>query len=434
MGFLIVKRILTHIACKLVKTGDLTVTFADGNQLHLGDGTGAPVHLRFNSRKAERAVAFDPNLKIGECYMDGEIAFEEGDIYLLLETIFKNSRENRTRPARWVRLIEHLRRIPAHILDRNTLRRSRSNVKHHYDLSGALYDLFLDPDRQYSCAYYENPSMELEQAQMAKKRHIASKLIMSRERLKVLDIGSGWGGMGLHLARQFNARVTGVTLSDEQFAVSNQRAREDGFAGQVDFRLLDYRKLNQTFDRIVSVGMFEHVGAKHFGTYFDKCAELLDRDGVMLLHTIGQSEPPTPTNPFIKKHIFPGGYIPSLSDIVPSIERSGLVITDIEVLRLHYAETLKAWRTSFLKNWDKARELYDERFCRMWEFYLASSEVAFRWQDLVVFQIQLAHNPQAVPLTRDYMGKDEHAPHRARKASESAKKKRAAAARQNRRA
>ncbi|MCP4317597.1 MAG: class I SAM-dependent methyltransferase [Hyphomicrobiales bacterium] len=402
--------------------------------MHLGDGSGAPIHMRIKSKAAQRAIVIDPSLKIGECYMDGDLVFEDGDIYKLLELVFRNSRENRTRQARWVRMLEHLRRIPAHILEWNTLGRSRSNVKHHYDLSGELYDLFLDPDRQYSCAYYENPSMELEQAQMAKKRHIASKLLMNREGLRVLDIGSGWGGMGLHLARQFNAKVTGVTLSDEQFAGSNQRAREDGFAGQVDFKLLDYRKLDQTFDRIVSVGMFEHVGARHYKTYFNKCANLLDRDGVMLLHTIGQSESPTPTNPFIKKHIFPGGYIPSLSDVVPAIERSGLIVTDIEVLRIHYAETLKAWRKSFLENWDKAKELYDERFCRMWDIYLASSEVAFRWQDLVVFQIQLAHLPDAVPLTRDYMGKNEHAPHRARKASESARKKRAAAAKQNRRA
>ena len=268
------KHILTRIARNLVHAGNLAITFADGEEIHLGDGAGEPVHVRFMTKQAERAVAIDPTLKIGECYMDGDLVFEKGDIYLLLELIFRNSRQDKSRKAKWIRLAEHLRRIPAHILEWNTLGRSRSNVKHHYDLSGELYDLFLDPDRQYSCAYFQDPSMELEQAQMAKKRHIASKLLMNREGLRVLDIGSGWGGMGLHLARQFNARVTGVTLSDEQFTVSNQRAREDGFAGQVDFRLQDYRKLDQTFDRIVSVGMFEHVGAKHFRTYFDKCARL----------------------------------------------------------------------------------------------------------------------------------------------------------------
>ena len=421
-------RFLAHLLRKLIKTGDLTITSADGTKLRLGDGTGTSVHLRFKSAAAERAVAFDPNLKLGECYMDGDLELEEGSIYRLLELIFKNVRQHKSTPARWVRTLEHLRRILAHILEWNTLGRSRSNVQHHYDLSGKLYDLFLDQDRQYSCAYFEDPSVDLEQAQLAKKRLISSKLIMSREGLRVLDIGSGWGGMGLHLASQFNANVTGVTLSDEQHAASTQRAREDGFAGQVEFKLLDYRKLDQNFDRIVSVGMFEHVGRRHYSTYFNKCAQMLDEDGVMLLHTIGQSEPPTPTNPFIRKHIFPGGYIPSLSEMLPAIERSGLVVTDIEVLRLHYAETLKAWRSRFVENRDKAKELYDERFCRMWDFYLAGSEIAFRWQDLVVFQIQLAHKPDAVPLTRDYIGGREHVPHRARKASESARKKRKTAA------
>ncbi len=428
------KSLLSYISSKLVHTGNLIITFADGERVKLGDGTGDPVHVRFRTKQAERAVAINPNLKIGECYMDGDLVFEEGDIYQFLEIVLTNARRDISRQAYWVRFLEQLRRIPAHVLEWNTLGRSRSNVQHHYDLSGELYDLFLDPDRQYSCAYFTDPSMELEKAQMAKKRHIASKLFMSREGLRVLDIGSGWGGMGLHLARQFNAKVTGVTLSDEQFAVSNQRAREDGFAGQVKFELLDYRKLDQEFDRIVSVGMFEHVGAKHFRTYFVKCASMLDRDGVMLLHTIGQSDPPTPTNPFIKKHIFPGGYIPSLSEVVPAIEKSGLIITDVEILRLHYAETLRAWRKAFLENWDKAAALYDERFCRMWDFYLASSEVSFRLQDLVVFQIQLAHRVDALPITRDYIDKDEHAPHRARKASESARKKRAAKQKQNRRA
>ncbi|WP_419910549.1 class I SAM-dependent methyltransferase [Hoeflea sp.] len=421
-------RFLSYLLRRLIKTGDLNVEFADGSKLRLGDGTGTPVNLRFNSSRAEWAVALDPNLKLAECYMDGEIDLPDTDVFDLLAVVLKNLRRHKTAPTRWIKLIELARRVPAYLLERNTLGRSRSNVQHHYDLSGELYDLFLDPDRQYSCAYFEDPKMDLEQAQMAKKRHIASKLIMDREGLKVLDIGSGWGGMGLHLARQFNARVTGVTLSDEQHSVSKQRAREDGFAGQVEFKLLDYRKLDQSFDRIVSVGMFEHVGRKHFQTYFDKCAEMLAEDGVMLLHTIGQSEPPTPTNPFIKKHIFPGGYIPSLSEVITAIERSGLVITDVEVLRLHYAETLKAWRARFLENRDKAKELYDERFCRMWDFYLASSEAAFRWQDLVVFQIQLAHQPDAVPLTRDYIGRNERAPHRVKKANESARKKREARA------
>lgn len=427
-GFLIVKRLLQHFAGRLIKVGHLKITFADGTQGCFGDGSGEAVHLRFRNRKAERDVAFDPGLKLGEAYMDGDLDFPEGGIYRFLELVYKNNNPDAHRSSLWTRLLDDARHVVMAIGGWNTLRRARANVQSHYDLSGELYDLFLDPDRQYSCAYFQEPDFDLEQAQMAKKRHIAAKLVMDREGLQALDIGSGWGGMALHLARHFNARVTGITLSDEQFAVSNQRAREDGFAGQVEFRLQDYRHLQETYDRIVSVGMFEHVGRKHYRTYFDKCAELLKPDGVMLLHTIGQWTPPTPTNPFIKKHIFPGGYIPALSEIVAPIERSGLVITDIEVLRLHYAETLKAWRARFLEHWDQAAALYDERFCRMWNFYLAASEVSFRWQDLVVFQIQLAHDPKAVPITRDYIAASEKAPHRARKASASARRKTAESA------
>ncbi len=426
VGVLIVKGLLKKVVDGIVRSGDLTILFTDGSSLKFGDSTGEPVTLKFNNRKAVMDVALDPNLRLGEAYMNGDIEFPDSDVYSFLELVFRNLREYPATPSPWHKLLQQGRHLSTAIGTWNTLSRARSNVKRHYDLSGELYDLFLDPDRQYSCAYFQDPSDDLEQAQLAKKRHIASKLIMDRENLRVLDIGSGWGGMALHLARQFNAKVTGVTLSDEQHTVSNQRAREDGFAGQVEFRLQDYRNIDSKFDRIVSVGMFEHVGRKHYRTYFDKCAALLERDGVMLLHTIGQSESPTPTNPFIEKHIFPGGYIPSLSDMIAPIERSRLVITDVEVLRLHYAETLKAWRARFLENWDKAAELYDERFCRMWEFYLVSSEVAFRWQDLVVFQIQLAHDPRAVPLTRDYISNSERAPHRAKKASASARRKRKA--------
>lgn len=422
------RRLLKRYLDNLIETGDLSVTFSDGSRARYGDGTGPATHLHFNNRQSERQVVLDPHLKFAEAYMNGDIDFVDSDVYDVLEVLLKNAGEAPPPPSIWSSLIETARRTAANFGGWNSLQRSRRNVQHHYDLSGELYDLFLDPDRQYSCAYFEDPSNDLETAQMAKKRHIAKKLILDRENLSVLDIGSGWGGMALYLARQFNVRVTGITLSDEQHLVSNQRAREDGFAGQVEFRLQDYRHLKTKFDRIVSVGMFEHVGRKHFDTYFDQCAKLLEPDGVMLLHTIGQSSPPTPTNPFIEKYIFPGGYIPSMSEVVRSIEKSGLVITDIEVLRLHYAETLKAWRARFLDHWDQAENLYDERFCRMWNFYLASSEAAFRWQDLVVFQFQLAHDPKAVPLTRDYMVGETKGPHRARKASKSAQKKRTASA------
>ena len=403
-------RIIESLIKRFVKIGDLTVTFADGRTVNYGDKTGTPVHLRINSEKAQKAIALDPALKLAEAYMDGDLDVVEGDIYQFLEIVFSNAGPDLLVSSAWLKTMTFIRHVISRIADWNTLGRSRANVQHHYDLSGELYDLFLDPDRQYSCAYYETPDMSFADAQLAKKRHIAAKLCMDREGLSVLDIGSGWGGMGLHLAREYNARVVGVTLSDEQFQLSNQRARTEGLDGQVDFRLLDYRLINEKFDRIVSVGMFEHVGKKHYQTYFDKAAALLDRDGVMLLHTIGQTLPPSPTNPFIKKYIFPGGYIPSLSDVVPAIEKSGLATMDIEILRLHYAETLKDWRDAFTTNWDKAKALYDERFCRMWEFYLASSESAFRHQDLVVFQIQLAHKITAVPVTRDYIAKAEKAP------------------------
>lgn len=296
----ILERFIRHV----VKSGDLSVTFADGSTSQFGNTLQPHVHICFRTAAAERAVAIDPALKLGECYMEGDLEFLRGDIFQLLELIFQNAQGNELNNTLWLKLVHQARRLGALLLDWNTLSRSRSNVQRHYDLSGELYDLFLDPDRQYSCAYFETPDVDLEQAQLSKKRHIASKLFMDEENLTVLDIGSGWGGMGLHLARQFNSKVTGVTLSDEQFTLSNQRAHEDGFKGQVEFRLQDYRNLDQTFDRIVSVGMFEHVGPKHFGTYFAKCADLLDRDGVMLLHTIGQHLPPSPTNPFIKSTYF----------------------------------------------------------------------------------------------------------------------------------
>lgn len=423
------KRLLHLLVDRIIRSGSLIAEFADGTQEHFGDGTGAPVHIRFASTKAVRGTALNPKLKLGEGYMNGEITFPGNDVYDFLDLVFRNMRERRAPQSFIERGVLNTIRGASVALDRiNTLHRSRHNVRQHYDLSGELYDLFLDTDRQYSCAYFEKPGDDLETAQLAKKQLIASKLVMDRENLRVLDIGSGWGGLGLHLARQFNAAVTGVTLSEEQLSVSSARAREDGFGDQVDFRLEDYRHVDQHFDRIVSVGMFEHVGRKHYQTYFDKCATLLERDGVMLLHTIGQSDPPSPTNSFIKKYIFPGGYIPALSDVIAPIERSGLVITDIEILRMHYADTLKAWRNRFHTRWEDAARLYDERFCRMWDFYLASSEVAFRWQDLVVFQIQLSHNPRSVPLTRDYIAKGMRSARRAAKSDTSTPKQRPARA------
>jgi cyclopropane-fatty-acyl-phospholipid synthase len=394
-------RLLRNVISGLVRTGNLTVTGPQGSAQSFGDGTGDPVHVAIRTRHAEVAIALDPSLAVPEAYMDGELDVVEGDIFGLLRIAYQNMGPAGVE-AVWARAIEGIRFGLRRLHQLNTASRSRTNVQSHYDLSGELYRLFLDADMQYSCAYFERPDMTLEEAQEAKKRHIAAKLRMS-PRLGVLDIGSGWGGLGLYLSRNFDASVLGVTLSTEQHAVATQRAQAEHLDNQVHFELRDYRDLQERFDRIVSVGMFEHVGVNHFGTFFDKAASLLKPDGVMLLHFIGRSGRPVATNAFIRKHIFPGGYIPALSEVMPAIEKSGLVMTDVEVLRLHYAETLKHWRERFLANRDKAKALYDERFCRMWEFYLAASEASFRWQDLVIFQIQLTRRNDVLPITRDYI-------------------------------
>lgn len=397
--------LLKTAAGHIISKGNLAVTDAAGVTYHFGDNTGEPVHLRFTSSKWEREVALDPALKLGEAYMEGGFEFVKGDIYKLLVIIFESTgpiAENQM----WMKAMSFIRTATKRFVQMNTLKRSARNVQHHYDLSGKLYDLFLDPDRQYSCAYFQTPDTDLNEAQLAKKRHLAAKLQVNKGE-KLLDIGCGWGGLGLYFARVLGADVTGVTLSHEQFGIANQRAKTLGLENRAKFLLEDYRNLNAQFDKIVSVGMFEHVGIGHFKEYFDHVKRLLKPDGRFVLHSIGRSGEPGATNPWIAKYIFPGGYIPSLSEVIPVIEKSGLIITDIEILRLHYAETLKAWRQSFLAHWDEAKALYDERFCRMWDFYLAASESAFRWQGMMVFQIQLAHKQDAVPLTRDYIMQEE---------------------------
>ena len=288
----------------------------------------------------------------------------------------------------------------------NPRARARRNVAHHYDLDGRHYCLFLDADRQYSCGYFQSPGQSLDDAELAKKRHLAAKLKLEPNK-RVLDIGCGWGGLGLYLAEIGGANVTGITLSRELHVIANERAAEKGLAQRARFDLQDYRDLTEPFDRIVSVGTFEHVGVNHYDTFFYKCAQLLADDGVMVLHSIGRSEGPSVTNAWISKYIFPGGYIPALSEVLARTEKSGLLVTDIEILRLHYAETLKAWRERFLAHREEVEHIYDQRFVRMWEFYLAASEMSFREQHIMVFQIQLTKRQDVIPMTRDYIMRDE---------------------------
>lgn len=385
----------------VIKDGDLCLIDARGRGWRFGDGATPHVTIRIHDKATERRMLLNPQLAVGEAYMAGTLTLERGTLYDFIDLAARNLEHVERHPLNAVfRRIGHwLRRVQQH----NPIGKAQRNVAHHYDLSDDLYDLFLDADRQYSCAYFAPRTVDLEQAQLDKKRHIAAKLLLDRPGLKVLDIGSGWGGLGLYLARQSGAEVTGVTLSTEQHKVSRQRAAEAGLAEQVTFDLRDYREQTGTFDRIVSVGMFEHVGAGHFTEFFAKVKELLADDGVCLLHSIGRMDRPGTTNAWLRKYIFPGGYTPALSEVMAAVERAGLWVTDVEILRLHYAETLRHWHDRFQAKRDQARELYDEEFCRMWEFYLVGCEVAFRRMGQMVFQLQLAKRQDAVPLTRDYI-------------------------------
>jgi cyclopropane-fatty-acyl-phospholipid synthase len=396
--------LLLRLFGKIVRRGNLRLTTSNGSVYHLGDNTGPLVHIRINSRRAERSIVFNPNLAVPEAYMGGDLDLLEGDVLGLLRIVYENTGPSGQYDLPFARAAEGFSYAVRRIHQLNTTARSRRNVQRHYDLSRELYKLFLDEDMQYSCAYFERPDMTLEEAQLAKKRHIAAKLQIKAGQT-ILDIGSGWGGLALYLARNFDVDVLGVTLSTEQHALATERAQAEGLDQRVHFEIRDYRHLSERFDRIVSVGMFEHVGVNHYRSFFDKCATLLKPDGVMLLHSIGRFGPPAATAAFIRKYIFPGGYIPAISEVMPAVEKSGLMTGDIEILRLHYAETLKSWRERFMANRDKAKAIYDERFCRMWEFYLAGSEAAFRWQDMMNFQLQLTRRNDTLPMTRSYMDK-----------------------------
>ncbi|HZL60509.1 MAG TPA: cyclopropane-fatty-acyl-phospholipid synthase family protein [Stellaceae bacterium] len=389
--------LLRHLVC----CGTLRVIETSGHvQTFAGIEPGPTLTIRFHDKSLERQLLFNPRLYLGEAYMNGRLTIENASLYDFLDFVAVNM--NRA-PKSWVSpFYDGFGKAFRFFQQWNPLQRARQNVAHHYDLSGALYDLFLDRDRQYSCAYFTAPDQTIDQAQANKKRHIAAKLLLEPGQ-HVLDIGCGWGGLALYLAKECAVEVTGLTLSVEQHRVAERRAAVAGLSHKVRFKLVDYREEKGRYDRIVSVGMFEHVGVPQYSTFFRRVKELLNEDGVALLHSIGRADGPAATNPWLRKYIFPGGYAPALSEVLPVVERTGLFVTDIEILRLHYAETLKAWRTRFLAERERVRALYDDRFCRMWEFYLAGSEIAFRHHGHIVFQMQMARQVDTVPLTRDYM-------------------------------
>ena len=387
---------------KLIKVGTLTVIDAGGTSHTFGGTDGPTATVRLTKDFKPWAVAMKPDLKAGEAYMDGSLVPEgEDGIYQFMALVAKNMEWRPDNPFHmmggdpWSRFKGWVSQI-------NPTGRSKQNVAHHYDLSTDLYDLFLDPDRQYSCAYFKKPTDTLEIAQENKKALIAKKLLLKKSH-SILDIGCGWGGLGLSLHKKSGANVTGITLSEEQLKVAKERAKKAKAGGGLEYRLQDYREVRESFDRIVSVGMFEHVGRSNYRTFFDKVYECLDDDGLALIHTIGRADGPGATDPWTLKYIFPGGYTPALSELAPHIEKAGLYITDLEVWRLHYAETLKEWRKRTFQHKKKIITLYDERFFRMWDFYLSTAEVAFRHLGHVVFQIQLAKKPGGAPLTRNYL-------------------------------
>jgi cyclopropane-fatty-acyl-phospholipid synthase len=408
--------LIDRFLARAVKRGQLTVIHEDGSRQLFGQADPAlkPVTVRFGPGAAGRILR-DPSLGAAEAFMDGALEIEQGEILDLLVLFAANNRwednDSALFPSAFKQMLDGMLFRLGRI---NMQRRSKKNVAHHYDLSGRLYDLFLDTDRQYSCAYFSAPGISLEQAQLDKKAHIVAKLAL-QPGMKVLDIGCGWGGMALYIHEKTGAEVLGVTLSEEQLKVARQRAADAGVADKVKFELIDYRNVTGQFDRIVSVGMFEHVGTPHYRTFFRKVRELLTPEGVMLLHTIGRAGAPGVTDAFTLKYIFPGGYIPALSEIAKGYEGLRYFMTDVEVLRLHYAETLKHWYDRTVAARDAIVGLYDERFYRMWCFYLAGCHVSFQYGGLVNYQLQFSRSRDALPLTRDYMFEGErelHEPHK----------------------
>ncbi len=360
-----------------------------------------PIRFKILDKKLHWKLLLNPDLYLGEAYTNGSIVIENGTLTEFLDIALKNVGRRQSINS-ITNVLGKFRRVYRYITNFNLIGKSKENVAHHYDISNKFYDLFLDEKRQYSCAYFKNEDDTLEVAQNNKIDHIIKKLNLKPNQ-KVLDIGCGWGTLALDIAKKTQCEVVGITLSKNQLEYAQQKAKEMNLENQVEFRLADYRQLNEKFDRVVSVGMFEHVGRKFYNKYFNKVFDFLNEDGVALIHTIGSVNPPRGPQPWITKYIFPGGYTPSLSEVSLPIEKSGLIISDIEVLRMHYAHTLKNWKERFMSKKEKVLEMFDEKFFRMWEFYLVSCEMAFKWSDQVVFQFQLTKKFKGTPITRDYI-------------------------------
>ena len=385
---------------KVFKVGGFILVDANSKEYLIGQPDKNSIKLKILNKNLHYKLLFHPDLYFGEAYTDGEILIENGTLTDFLDLALMNIGRGEVNFFSY--LMNRLRGSYRYLTNFNFIKKSKMNVSHHYDIKDSLYDLFLDPKRQYSCAYFKDENDSLEVAQNNKIQHIIKKLNIKPNQ-KVLDIGSGWGSLAIDIAKAANCEVTGITLSNNQLKYANQKAKEMNLDNQVKFKLMDYRELNEKFDRIVSVGMFEHVGRKFYKKFFNQVEKLLKEDGIALIHTIGSVNPPRDPHPWITKYIFPGGYTPSLSEVTNPIENAGLIVTDIEVLRLHYSHTLRHWKENCIRNREKIIKMFDEKFFRMWEFYLAGCEMAFKWGDQVVYQFQLTKNYRSIPVTRDYI-------------------------------
>jgi cyclopropane-fatty-acyl-phospholipid synthase len=391
---------LARFLNKIFVKGGFILKDANGNNYIIGSPNNNPIKLKILNPKLHYKLLFHSDLYFGEAYTDGEVIIENGTLTDFLDLALMNIGRREFNNLSY--FLNKIRGSYRYLTNFNFIKKSKMNVSHHYDISDELYDLFLDPKRQYSCAYFKNEKDSLESAQNNKIQHIIKKLNIKPNQ-KILDIGCGWGSLAIDIAKAAQCEVTGITLSENQYKYSSLKAKKLNMENQVKFRLIDYRELNEKFDRIVSVGMFEHVGRKFYNKFFKQIENLLEDDGVSLIHTIGSVDPPRDPHPWITKYIFPGGYTPSLSEAVIPIEKAGLIVTDIEVLKLHYAHTLRHWKENCLKNKEEIIKMFDEKFFRMWEFYLTGCEMAFKWGDQVVYQFQLAKNYTSTPVTRDYI-------------------------------